>query len=202
MQCLLIEPNDIVRVGIKSVLSEHGLDVRAESSYASLSTDSSSVFLVGFSKENASNAVRAIQKVQRPENCKKIICMSEDACVEEWETLSRIGVLGYCTRNISIELLLLGIHSVEQGATFLCPLVRQRSLNYKFRTDEELLSKREREVLKILATGRSNQQIADNLGISIETVKAHVKSVLSKLSVSDRTQAAIKAIKCGLIAAD
>jgi DNA-binding NarL/FixJ family response regulator len=58
------------------------------------------------------------------------------------------------------------------------------------------------EVLQILATGCSNQQIADNLGISIETVKAHVKSVLSKLSVSDRTQAAIKAIKCGLIAAD
>ncbi len=109
MQCLLIEPNDIVRAGIKSVLSEHGLNVRAESNYSSLGTDSSSVFLVGFSKENAGNAVRAIQKVQRPDNFKRIICMSEDACVEEWESLSRIGVLGYCTRNISIELLLLGI---------------------------------------------------------------------------------------------
>lgn len=63
----------------------------------------------------------------------------------------------------------------------------------------ELLSQREREVLKLVVNGLSNQQIARNLDVSLETIKSHVKNILDKLDVNDRTQAAIKAVREGLI---
>ena len=62
----------------------------------------------------------------------------------------------------------------------------------------DLLSQREREALHLMAEGLSNQQIADRLGIAEKTVKSHVSNVLSKLGVSDRTQAAVFAWKSGI----
>lgn len=61
------------------------------------------------------------------------------------------------------------------------------------------LSQREREVLQLVVNGLSNQQIARNLDVSLETVKSHVKNILDKLDVNDRTQAAIKAVREGLL---
>jgi DNA-binding NarL/FixJ family response regulator len=68
------------------------------------------------------------------------------------------------------------------------------------RTDEQLesLTPREVEVLKLLSQGQTNPQIARNLLFSVSTVKAHVRSILNKLGVSDRTQAAVRAIEFGL----
>ena len=62
-----------------------------------------------------------------------------------------------------------------------------------------LLTKRELEVLKQVVDGRTNQEIADGLFISIETVKTHMRHIMEKLRVTDRTQAAVKAMKEGLI---
>ena len=64
--------------------------------------------------------------------------------------------------------------------------------------DEEL-SPRELEVLSLVSEGFSNQKIAEKLGISAETVKSHIRHIMKKLVVSDRTQAAVKALKRGLI---
>jgi DNA-binding NarL/FixJ family response regulator len=64
----------------------------------------------------------------------------------------------------------------------------------------ELLSARELEVLRLLAVGKSNQQIARQLYISLSTVKRNVERILAKLGVSDRTQAAVKAVELGLLA--
>jgi NarL family two-component system response regulator LiaR len=63
----------------------------------------------------------------------------------------------------------------------------------------ESLTQRETEVLKLLSQGQTNPQIAQNLLFSVSTVKAHVRSILTKLGVSDRTQAAVRAIEVGLI---
>ena len=68
-------------------------------------------------------------------------------------------------------------------------------------TDGERLTRREREVLELIAAGRSNKRIAFELGIAEKTVKTHVGHVLAKLGVTDRTQAALLAVRSGLVGA-
>ncbi|MBX9688756.1 MAG: response regulator transcription factor [Candidatus Obscuribacterales bacterium] len=201
MKCILVEANDIVRVGIKSILLERECEVEALRSYQDLLGEAPSLSLIGFAKETAAEAYLVIEELTKKNKSARIICMSAAPCFEEWQFLSRFGVLGYCTREISVELLLLAIQSVEKGATFLCPFVSKQCAEEPktIKLEDESLSKREQEVLKILANGASNQDIAKELGISIETVKAHVKSILSKMEVNDRTQAAVKAIRSGLV---
>ena len=63
----------------------------------------------------------------------------------------------------------------------------------------ERLSSREREVLQLLALGQTNREIAQNLIVSVSTVKIHVEHILAKLGVTDRTQAAVRAIELGLL---
>ena len=81
-------------------------------------------------------------------------------------------------------------------------LVREVRTSARRRAPLDLLSPREREVLTVLARGRSNRQIAKELAITEETVKAHVSSILAKLHLADRTQAAIFGLQQRLVPLD
>ena len=118
-------------------------------------------------------------------------------------------------KNIKMERLLLVMESVMDGATWLDPQIADYVLQVipgqdaigeagaplavASDTEGHMLSPRELEVLKLLAQGKSNQEIADDLIISPYTVKNHMGNIIQKLAVIDRTQAAIKAIKLGLV---
>jgi DNA-binding NarL/FixJ family response regulator len=110
----------------------------------------------------------------------------------------RAGAAGFLYKDVDPDALLRAIRSVHDGHTLLAPeaaaAMSERAPGRDGRGLDALTS-REREVLSLLAGGRSNREIARTLGVSEKTVKTHVSSVLAKLGVADRTQAAVLAVR-------
>lgn len=112
----------------------------------------------------------------------------------------RAGAAGYLRKDAEPETLLSAIRAVARGRTFIDPsLVRRVD---EGESDHDALTSREREVLRHLALGRSNREIADALSIGEETVKTHVGHVLAKLQVENRAQAIVQALKRSLVSLD
>ncbi|MNP23799.1 Transcriptional regulatory protein DegU [compost metagenome] len=139
-----------------------------------------------------------------------------------FETL-RKGANGYLLKDMEAESLINAIRSVDQGYAFIHPKVTGKLIQQLRRMtfvneagamneksikdagvkfvggDDNPLTRREAEVLRLMAEGKSNKMIAEFLYISEKTVKNHVSSVLQKMEVDDRTQAVINAIKYGWV---
>ena len=108
---------------------------------------------------------------------------------------------GYLLKTATAAEITQSIFSVAQGQTVFDPPYRQEAGRESAdRCPSPLrLTEQEREVLTLIAAGLSNQEIADNLHIGVKTVKTHVSNILSKLELSDRTQAAVYAHRHGLV---
>ncbi|MBC7997412.1 MAG: response regulator transcription factor [Leptolyngbya sp.] len=124
------------------------------------------------------------------------------------------GANGYCLKDSDFRKFPQIVQTVKNGDLWLdaaiagkvlklLPSTASTLVSQKLTAEQQMvyepLSKREVEVLELLVDGLSNSDIAARLGIGIETVKTHIKSILGKLAVSDRTQAAIKALRAGII---
>jgi DNA-binding NarL/FixJ family response regulator len=106
------------------------------------------------------------------------------------------GAHGYVIKGMPHETLVAALHRVHAGGRFLPPPVA-RALASRLPNSE--LSAREREVLGLLVNGKSNKEIATQLGITEATVKSHVSGILMRLDVSDRTQAVVAALQRGWV---
>jgi DNA-binding NarL/FixJ family response regulator len=118
----------------------------------------------------------------------------------------RAGASGYVLKDITQRELLATVRRVLRGESVLNPEIAIRVLGHLTGTSPQQadlpamhLSPREREVLQLLAQGRTNREIARTLTVSVSTVKIHVEHILAKLGVSDRTQAAVRALELGLL---
>ncbi len=112
------------------------------------------------------------------------------------------GADGYCLKDTTIDSLVLGIRAVSLGSLYIDPKIAHIAVQRIFsvtRSEESPLTPRETEILKLLADGQSNKDIARQADISLSTVKAHIQSILSKLEASSRADAAVKALRKGLI---
>jgi NarL family two-component system response regulator LiaR len=116
----------------------------------------------------------------------------------------RAGAVGYVRKDSEPEVFLAAIRAAARGQSMLDPTVAGAVLSDLVRGSGvgETLSQRETEVLRELAKGRTNKEIAKALGVSEETVKTHVGNILSKLQLEHRTQAVVYAIKQGLVSLD
>lgn len=122
----------------------------------------------------------------------------------------RAGAVGYLLKDVSSEKLVEAIRAAARGESFLQPSIAAKVLAEFSRLEErpgarppaglvEPLSERELEILRLVAAGDSNKEIAADLYITEGTVKNHVTNILGKLGVRDRTQAALRARELGLI---
>jgi DNA-binding NarL/FixJ family response regulator len=119
----------------------------------------------------------------------------------------RAGARGYLLKDVSLEQLTAAIRDVAAGATVIRPMVTERVLrglehvrrDFDALSPPDPLTKREVEILRLMAGGYSNREIADALGTAEGTVKNHASSILSKLGVRDRTRAVLKALELGYI---
>lgn len=113
------------------------------------------------------------------------------------------GADAYCIKGASVERLLSAISAAVEGATYLDPQIARRVIeNLKPpspKGNTANLSERELEVLKLMVEGYSNPEIAEKLYLSPNTVKTHVRGIMNKLSVDDRVQAAVVALRSGLV---
>jgi two-component system, NarL family, response regulator LiaR len=111
------------------------------------------------------------------------------------------GAEAYCLKSTDPAGLILAIRAAILGSAYLDPQIAHLVLGRITMPDPEgsVLSPRELEVLRLIADGLGNKQIADRLEISLSTVKTHIEDILARLKVSDRTQAAVKALRQGLL---
>ncbi|HYS55426.1 MAG TPA: response regulator transcription factor [Thermoanaerobaculia bacterium] len=113
----------------------------------------------------------------------------------------RAGARGFMLKDVSYEQLIHAIHAIAAGETLFQPAITQRLLRSvaAVSTPPSDLTDREREVVRLMAGGYSNKEIAHALGTAEGTIKNHVSNILSKLGVRDRTRAVLKALESGLL---
>jgi NarL family two-component system response regulator LiaR len=116
----------------------------------------------------------------------------------------RAGAIGYVRKDARPEVLLAAVRAAARGQSMLDPAIAGTVLQELVASAQvqEDLTERELQVLRLLAHGRTNRQIADELIVGVETVKTHVGNILAKLHLAHRTQAVIRALKQGLISLD
>jgi len=156
------------------------------------------------------DGVEATKRIlQIGKSTKVIVLTTFDDDENVFEAL-RAGAVGYLLKDVSSEKLYEAIKAANQGEYFLLPSITAKVVSEFSRISKpapknqemflpDPLSPREIEIIRLVATGASNKEIADKLVISEGTVKNHLSSILSKLSVRDRMQAVLKAKELGII---
>ena len=133
----------------------------------------------------------------------KIIMLTSHTVQTEVIAALAAGADAYCVKGAKVEKLINAIAVVQDGATYLDPQIAKLVVsNLKPPIDDRnigSLSQRETEVLELIVEGKSNPQIAEKLHLSPNTIKTHVRSIMNKLTVNDRVQAAVVALRSGLV---
>ena len=112
----------------------------------------------------------------------------------------KAGARGYLLKDVSLDQLVDAVKVVAEGGSLVAPMVTQRLLSGLERMHKpDPLTERETEILRLMAGGYSNKEIANSLGVAEGTVKNHVSNILSKLGVRDRTRAVLKAFELGIV---
>jgi DNA-binding NarL/FixJ family response regulator len=143
-----------------------------------------------------SDGLAAIQEIRQEAAGACILVMSAYECEEYLYQALKAGAKGFLTKTMPYEQMLKAIRAVHGGSTFV---TTEMASQLAGRMTRQELTRREKEVLEGIASGRSNLEIGRMLFITEGTVKAHINSILGKLGVGDRTQATITAIQRGLI---
>lgn len=128
----------------------------------------------------------------------RILVLTSFAEDQDVRTAMQLGVAGYLLKDVLKADLVAAIERAARGEPVLHPEVQRKLIQQLSQPEAEPLTEREREVLRSIARGLSNREIADHLHITEGTVKGHVSNILAKLHLQDRTQAALYAVKHGL----
>ncbi|MDD3839297.1 MAG: response regulator transcription factor [Clostridia bacterium] len=152
------------------------------------------------------NGIQAVKKIRESGSESKIIMLTIHENREYLLKTIKVGAEGYILKDAEVDHLIEAIRNVYRGETYIQPnlttyLIKEFSKSNRRTTekDECNLTRREREVLELIAEGMNNREIADELFISEKTVKNHVSNIFRKIDVNDRTQAAIFAFKNNMV---
>lgn len=214
---LMVEDHKLLRVGLRSLFNDtDDIKVIAEADNGKDAVEKAKVMnpdviLMDIGLPDISG-IEATKRILANNLEQKIMMLTSH--IDEKEVMDALsaGAYAYVLKDINTEFLTMVIKSVNKGAIWLdpqiVPLIRDKSSCFipqkqnsraAFRAQHANLTEREYEVLKLVVDGQSNAQIAETLTISEHTAKAHVCNIIQKLVVDDRTQAAVKAIKDGLV---
>ena len=144
-------------------------------------------------KSSGTDAIAAIKK-EFPKA--RIIAMTTYKGDDDIHRALAAGAAGYILKDLMHKDLVYAIHRVHEGGRWIAP---EAAAELAENAPRIALTTRELEVLRLMAIGNRNKEIADSLAVSEDTVKFHVKSILSKLRVNDRTHAVTVALKRGII---
>jgi two-component system, NarL family, response regulator LiaR len=162
---------------------------------------------IGMPNLNGIEATKAI-KSSLPETIILVLTVYDD--IEHILGILESGADGYLTKNISVEQIVHSMRLAVAGETVLSPQIFKQVLKYALRyitkplviSDGTRLTPREQEILKMVARGLSNKEIADRVNLGPRTVKSHLVDIFSKLKVNSRTEAVIIGMRAGLIKLD
>jgi DNA-binding NarL/FixJ family response regulator len=184
LRVMLVDDHDLFRTGLRNLLEEQGVQIVAEASDGA----------------SALNLVRELT----PDVVVVVLTISD----QDGDVMDAIfaGACGYLLKDSSIQDLMQGIRAAAVGESLISPHIASKVLQ-RIRAsgiETELgvgaeLSDRETEVLRLIANGKDNSEIAQELHISPKTVKNHISNILMKLQIENRIQAAVYAVRRGLV---
>lgn len=217
IKIVIVEDFKLTRVGLRCALNANeDMDVIGESEDAIeglkiIERTTPDVVLMDLGLPGM-NGIEAMLKIKEWGKDIKIIALTSHDREEEVIAALSSGAYAYCLKDIDPQKLADVVRDVAKGVCWIDPVVAQMALNSLPKIDNigflpdkcqsegrVPLTEREFEVLKHLVTGKSNTEIAKELIVSVHTAKAHVCSILQKMCVNDRVQAAVKAVKEGMV---
>jgi len=149
------------------------------------------------------DGIAATQEIKAALPDVRVVMLTSHTAETEIIAALSSGADAYCVKGASIDRLLNAISAAIEGATYLDPQIARRVIEHlkppAASDNIGQLSQRELEVLKLMVEGKSNPEIAAELYLSTNTVKTHVRGIMNKLSVDDRVQAAVVALRKGIV---
>ena len=211
VRVLLVDDHDLFRTGLRTLLEEQGVEVVGEAAngddaVALVQEHAPDVVLMDLEMPGK-RGIDATREIAATAPLTRVVVLTisdEDADVMDAVVA---GACGYLLKDATIQDLLRGIAAANRGESLISPAIaakvlqRLRATSPDHEAAETLmtqLSDRELQVLKLIANGKDNAQIAGELFISAKTVKNHISNILLKLSIENRIQAAVYAVRSGL----
>jgi two-component system, NarL family, response regulator LiaR len=207
IRVLLVDDHAVVREGLRSFLElQDGIEIAGEAADGEAAVREAErlrpdVILMDLVMPRL-DGVGAMRELRRRLPAIRVIVLTSFAQDDRLLPAIQAGAAGYLLKNVEPAELARAVRAAHAGGTTLDPTVASRLVDAiaqpRGEEPRERLTAREREVLGLIALGRSNKRIALELGIAEKTVKTHVGHVLAKLGVPDRTQAALLAVREGI----
>jgi len=206
IRVLVVDDHGVVREGLRTfLLLQDGIEVVGEA------TDGSEAVAAAAQLEPdvvlmdlvmpVLDGVEAMRRIRESRPQTRVIVLTSFTDDDKLLAAVRAGAAGYLLKTAPPQEVVRAIRAAHAGDAVLDPSAAGRLLEALAGPREpQPLTPREREVLRLLSRGMTNKRIAGELGVSEKTVKTHVGRILSKLGVTDRTQAALYAVRAGLIA--
>ena len=211
IRIMLVEDHQITRIGLRcslEVIEDFKIIAEAEdgkTAVAKAQELNPDVILMDIGLPGLSG-IEAVKAIKGESKAIKILMLTSHERSEDVYAALSVDCDGYCLKDIDTVQLTAAIRAVHNGGVWLDPGIAKHVVKghlkvgpAKESNNDAGLSERELEVLTLVVEGLSNQEIADRLFVSAETVKTHMRHLMEKLAVSDRTQAAVKALREGLV---
>ncbi|WP_432866251.1 response regulator [Microbispora rosea] len=213
LRAVIADDQALVRTGFRMILTANGIEVTAEvangeEAVAAVRRTRPDVVLMDIRMPQM-DGLEATRRIlaNGSEGTRVLILTTYDLDHYVYAALAA-GASGFLLKDVSPEHLVAAVRLVRSGDALLAPTITRRLVERFARRDDRKpalhrdlsdLTPRELDVLRLLATGLSNAELADRLSLSVATVKTHVASILSKLGLRDRVQAVVVAYETGLV---
>ncbi|MCL6434099.1 MAG: response regulator transcription factor [Leptolyngbyaceae cyanobacterium HOT.MB2.61] len=209
LRILIVEDDPMMQLGLEQSLEDYPqLTIVGQASDGYLGVEAALklkpdvvVMDIGLPRMDGIEATKQI-KNSLPEV--RIVMLTSHTTENEVIAALSSGADAYCIKGTNVDRLIAAIAAAQEGATYLDPQIARRVIEHlkppsPSNTISGHLSQRELEVLKLMVEGKSNPEIAAELYLSPNTVKTHIRGIMNKLAVDDRVQAAVVALRSGLV---
>jgi DNA-binding NarL/FixJ family response regulator len=212
VRVVVVDDHDLFRTGLRNLLEEQGVNVVGEAENGQtairLASELAPDVVIMDLNMPGLTGVETTRKLAGIAPLTRVVVLTISADDEDVMNAVMAGACGYLLKDSSIQDLIAGIRAAAAGESLISPQIAGKLLQ-RLRsqsTSEDAaatiraeLSDREIEVLKLIANGKDNAQIARDLFISPKTVKNHISNILMKLQIENRIQAAVYAVRSGIV---
>ena len=212
LRVLVVDDHDLFRTGLRNLLEEQGVNVVGEAENGEtairLASDLAPDVVVMDLNMPGAGGVETTRRLSSLAPLSRVVVLTISADDDDVMNAVMAGACGYLLKDSSIQELIAGIRAASAGESLISPqiaakvLQRLRAQSKDADAAETIraeLSDRELQVLKLIANGKDNAQIARELFISPKTVKNHISNILMKLQIENRIQAAVYAVRSGIV---